>query len=167
VRTDCRQVFTNQELDQRTSTKIHHLCQLMAKGKAVPKSIRWIVVRLSTTMTEDEISMYTDIGVRTVQKILVHFKQTGNVGELQKMRPQLHRSLCDFDIQVRHNCFVYSQIMTDAHWQYLHTTLNKTPDLYLDELRLELEQMCGVSVSMSTIWRTLVKSGYTMKKACR
>ena len=57
--------------------------------------------------------------------------------------------------------------MTDAHWQYLHAALNKTPDLYLDELRLELEQMCGVSVSMSTIWRTLVKSGYTMKKACR
>ena len=72
----------------------------MAKGKAVPESIRWIVVRLSTTMTEDEISMYTDIGVRTVRKILAHFKQTGNVGELQKMRLQLHRSLCVFDIQV-------------------------------------------------------------------
>jgi transposase len=40
------------------------------------------------------------------------------------------------------------------------------PDLYLDELRMELLETCGVSVSESTIWRTLVKGGYSMKKVC-
>ncbi|KAF8812198.1 hypothetical protein BYT27DRAFT_7018858, partial [Phlegmacium glaucopus] len=39
-----------------------------------------------------------------------------------------------------------------------------SPDLYLDELRLELQERHGVSVSISTIWRTLRKGGYTMKK---
>jgi hypothetical protein len=48
----------------------------------------------------------------------------------------------------------------------MHTVLDNRPDLYLDEMRLELEQVCGVSVSLPTIWRTLVKSGYTMKKVC-
>jgi len=49
-------------------------------------------------------------------------------------------------------------------YQFLHTTLNNMPDLYLDELRLELQETCGVSVSIPTVWRTLVKGGYTMKK---
>jgi len=43
-------------------------------------------------------------------------------------------------------------------------TLSSTPDLYLDELRLELQERCGVTVSTSTIWRTLIKGGYRMKK---
>jgi hypothetical protein len=42
--------------------------------------------------------------------------------------------------------------------------LSNTPDLYLDELRWELQEVCGVSVSVSTIWRTLIKGGYSMKK---
>ena len=46
----------------------------------------------------------------------------------------------------------------------MHMALNNAPDLYLDELRLELEQVCGVAVSLQTIWRTLIKSGYTIKK---
>jgi hypothetical protein len=38
------------------------------------------------------------------------------------------------------------------------------PDLYLDEMRLELEATFGKPVSISTIWRTLSAAGYTMKK---
>ena len=34
----------------------------------------------------------------------------------------------------------------------------------MDELHLELEEKHGVSVSASTIWRTLVKGGHSMKK---
>lgn len=43
--------------------------------------------------------------------------------------------------------------------------LSSTPDLYLDELRLELQERLGVTVS-STILRTLIKGGYSMKKVC-
>lgn len=39
-------------------------------------------------------------------------------------------------------------------------------DVYLDELHPELEERLGVSVATSTIWRSLVKGGYSMKKAC-
>ena len=44
--------------------------------------------------------------------------------------------------------------------------LSSTPDLYLDELRLELQETSGVNVLIPTIWRALVKGGYTMKKVC-
>jgi hypothetical protein len=48
--------------------------------------------------------------------------------------------------------------------KHLFNTLSTEPDLYLDELRLELQERLGISVSTSTVWRTLRKGGYTMKK---
>ena len=36
--------------------------------------------------------------------------------------------------------------------------------MYLDELCLELEEIHKVSAATSTIWRTLVKGGYSMKR---
>jgi hypothetical protein len=49
-------------------------------------------------------------------------------------------------------------------FQHLLTVVTKKPDLYLDELRMELEAKCGVSVTPNTIWRTLQRGGFTMKK---
>jgi len=76
----------------------------MTRGKTIPEDIHWIVIRLGsgTTMNEDEIAMYTDIGVRSVRKILAFFRRTGGVDFPQKLAPpQLHKTLCDYDIEVR------------------------------------------------------------------
>ncbi|KIJ10946.1 hypothetical protein PAXINDRAFT_85248, partial [Paxillus involutus ATCC 200175] len=43
-------------------------------------------------------------------------------------------------------------------------TVQKTPDLYLDELQEMLAALCDVRISRSTIWRTLRRSRFTMKK---
>jgi hypothetical protein len=48
--------------------------------------------------------------------------------------------------------------------QFLLGTINKQPDLYLDELQEMLEVNCGRSVSCSTVWRVLRKGGLTLKK---
>ena len=45
-------------------------------------------------------------------------------------------------------------------------SIQRAPDLYLDELRELLTITCGVDVSESTIWRTLKRAGFTMKKVC-
>ena len=50
--------------------------------------------------------------------------------------------------------------------KHLFNTLSSTLDLYLDELQLELQERHGVSVSISTIGRTLKRGGYSMKKVC-
>ncbi|KAI0324835.1 hypothetical protein GY45DRAFT_1288267, partial [Cubamyces sp. BRFM 1775] len=50
------------------------------------------------------------------------------------------------------------------HLQYLTTFLQHSPDVYLLEMRDQLEHMCGVSVSISTVWRTLKTLGFTCKK---
>ncbi|KIJ06814.1 hypothetical protein PAXINDRAFT_38870, partial [Paxillus involutus ATCC 200175] len=43
-------------------------------------------------------------------------------------------------------------------------TVEKAPDLYLDELQEMLAVSCGVQVARSTVWRTLRSKGFTMKK---
>jgi hypothetical protein len=48
--------------------------------------------------------------------------------------------------------------------QFLLGTIEKAPDLYLDELQEILAALCGRTVSKSTIWCTLHKTGFTMKK---
>ena len=72
----------------------------MVWGKAIPEAVQWIIIRLSTTMKVDEISMYTDVGTRSVKRILAHFRKTGDVKDAKRKRPQLHQVLCDYDIQV-------------------------------------------------------------------
>ncbi|KAF9490687.1 hypothetical protein BDN71DRAFT_1343785, partial [Pleurotus eryngii] len=39
-----------------------------------------------------------------------------------------------------------------------------SPDVYLDELQEMLGGRLGVEVSLSTVWRALRRSGFTLKK---
>ncbi|KAF9504670.1 hypothetical protein BS47DRAFT_1254205, partial [Hydnum rufescens UP504] len=56
-------------------------------------------------------------------------------------------------------------ILSQGNVNYLKATLDRTPDTYLDELRDDIEDNCGApNVSLSTIWRTLQRSGITRKK---
>ena len=48
--------------------------------------------------------------------------------------------------------------------QFLLGTIQKTLDLYLDELKEMLTASSGVEVSHATIWRALRRAGFTMKK---
>jgi transposase len=72
----------------------------MAKGKIISEEVRWIIIRLSTTMREEEIAMYTDVHAWTVRKILVQFQQKGGVEEPKQAVPKGNQVLCDYDIQV-------------------------------------------------------------------
>lgn len=48
--------------------------------------------------------------------------------------------------------------------QILFGSIRKQPDYYLDELQEIMNTTCGVEVSKATVWRTLHKAGFTMKK---
>ena len=48
----------------------------------------------------------------------------------------------------------------------MFSAVNDVPDIYLDELQMELKEAFGVSADKSTIWRALRRKGYTMKKVC-
>jgi hypothetical protein len=48
--------------------------------------------------------------------------------------------------------------------EFLQNSVNNTCDIYLDELKDSLGTICGREISESTIWRTLKRCGYRMKK---
>ncbi|KAJ6472084.1 hypothetical protein C8R45DRAFT_836066, partial [Mycena sanguinolenta] len=42
--------------------------------------------------------------------------------------------------------------------------IKRTPDMYLYEMKAELQELCHVDVSLWTIWTVLHQRGYTRKK---
>ncbi|KAI6033566.1 hypothetical protein BKA83DRAFT_4044741, partial [Pisolithus microcarpus] len=92
------------------------------------------------------IAMCLDLSTRTIQRVLAHFWTYGTIpnpgdGTDEEMRVR-KRQLRDF----------------------LLGTVQNSPDLYLDELQQMLEASCGVYVSRATVWRTLCRGGFMMKK---
>ncbi len=86
--------------------------QLMGQGKRISEEVRWIIIRLGTTMTEEEVAMYANVSERTVHKILAHFKQTGSVEEPKQLIPRAHQVLCEYDIQVRIHSSIRKYLLT-------------------------------------------------------
>ncbi|KAF8546669.1 hypothetical protein OG21DRAFT_1371241, partial [Imleria badia] len=57
--------------------------------------------------------------------------------------------------------------LTQSLLQFLLGTIEKSPDVYLDELQEMLATSCDVYVSRATVWRMLRKADFTMKKLLR
>ena len=72
----------------------------MVSGQAIPEAVHWIVIRLSTAMTPEDVAMHTDLGLSSVKKILAYFRKTGGVNVPERLKPQVHRSLCDYHVEV-------------------------------------------------------------------
>ncbi|KAJ7189220.1 Homeodomain-like protein [Mycena filopes] len=121
----------------------------MPKGKPVSEDLRWSVVCMHTVgVSIQSISDYTDVSKRQIYRIVNLFQTTGKVVTAsQRKRTGRTRHLTSDDVA------------------YLQGCLDVSCDRYLDELQLGLEETCGRTVSQSTVWRALKRSGYTMKKA--
>lgn len=48
--------------------------------------------------------------------------------------------------------------------KFLLASVTDRNDMYLDELKEVLEERCGLSVSESTVWRTLQRAGFRLKE---
>jgi hypothetical protein len=51
----------------------------MTKGRPISWDIQWVVVRMSRTVPLQEIAVYTDISIRSIERILAHFRKFGSV----------------------------------------------------------------------------------------
>ena len=71
----------------------------MPQGKAISPEVQWIIVRLCATMSDREVSMYTDISERRVKDIRLRFAGEGIAPRVK--HPTLHRrGFLDEDLQV-------------------------------------------------------------------
>ena len=139
----------------------------MVSGSKLSPEIHWIVIRLSARLTQEDILTYTGISIAAVHNILNYFKKyqtirAGKDGE-EKERKKLQGQLRDVDVQVHHILFFYSML---TEYQYLLDRVERSPDLYLDELQELLARDCGATASLATVWRKLRLAGLTKKKVC-
>jgi hypothetical protein len=48
--------------------------------------------------------------------------------------------------------------------QFLESCIERQPDIFLTEMQDQLQEICGVDISISTISRTIRRRGFTRKK---
>ena len=88
----------------------------MGQGKAISEPVQWIVIQLSSILSNEDVSTYTGVSQHTVQRILHHFNQTSYVILPKDSRGQPCTALCDYDVEV-------CQSQYPAHFTDLHTSL--------------------------------------------
>ncbi|THU88254.1 hypothetical protein K435DRAFT_613697, partial [Dendrothele bispora CBS 962.96] len=92
-----------------------------------------------------DIAHDLNMPLRVVQRVLQTWRE---IGEVCRERKGLGRA----------------QILSDCHMQLLITLVEHSPDLYLDEIQLQLSVQYGVHVSLATVYRSLKRLGYSQKK---
>ena len=104
--------------------------------------LRWRLVWLSMVhrMTSSAISLQMCISERSVKRYLRLFQLTGNV----KLKSQRHGP---------------QPLLGDYEQLILHRLIAKNTGIYLHELQHKLHDLFGVTISVSTICRTLRRMG--------
>ncbi|KAF8510557.1 Homeodomain-like protein [Hysterangium stoloniferum] len=97
-----------------------------------------------------EIATNLDMSIRVVHRTLQLWQEIGDVIRDPKT----------YNIRGR------PTLMNETACNYMMKLLESRPNMYLDEIALELADTLGVMLSLSTVHRTLKLLGYTTKKVC-
>jgi hypothetical protein len=73
----------------------------MARGKAISEEVQWIVIRLATKMKPDDISMYTGISIRSVERIIAYFQSNQDVPAPKPLISERRKKLGEVELEVR------------------------------------------------------------------
>ncbi|KAI5980551.1 hypothetical protein EDC04DRAFT_2618347 [Pisolithus marmoratus] len=99
----------------------------MPQGQKTGADIQWAIVWLSKFLDHERIGMCLNLSTCTVQRVLSHFHATGTIpndkGDEEMIKKPRSKHLRDIDVE------------------FLLGTVQKTPDLYLDELHLPNEDL--------------------------
>ncbi|KAG8802881.1 hypothetical protein FRC16_008491 [Serendipita sp. 398] len=116
----------------------------MTRGELVQPDVCRAIVYMSSIYTAEEISLALRRPIRTVYAILA--KARSGADFLPK--PRGPRG---------------SYVLSEQDIQYLIMLIQRSPDLYLDELKERLFEGTGASPSIPTIYRALRRAGFTRK----
>ncbi|KIJ56997.1 hypothetical protein M422DRAFT_80294, partial [Sphaerobolus stellatus SS14] len=95
-----------------------------------------------------QISQELDISLRVVERILQLWNEIGSVVCNPKEYSKRGRPM----------------VLNEMACNYMMHLVDNDPDLYLDEIALELTETLGVTPALSTVHRTLEMLGYSTKK---
>jgi transcription initiation factor IIE alpha subunit len=71
----------------------------MTRGSKIPAEVQWIVIRLSSLLKKEDISVYTGISVRSVERILLYFHAHGTIQSRESEQGR-KKHLRDLDVEV-------------------------------------------------------------------
>lgn len=141
----------------------------MAAGKKLSAEICRVIVRMKTLKFHPwVISAITSVSIRSIERVMAHYRRTGTVPETAKKRPRaVKRTVTTEQKMVRAlfpvllQCLIIVGLFDE---QFLYRIVTEHPDIYLLELQEKLMLTFGVRVHPSTIWRALTLGGLSKKK---
>ncbi|KAJ7447641.1 Homeodomain-like protein, partial [Mycena latifolia] len=120
----------------------------MPRGKALSDDLRGVILNIGMTQDILNIVKLTGVKRRTIERIFADYRNKGTV-----MREHMHQELRGR----KHS-------LTVRGTKFLCGIVRHSPDTYLAELQEILEDRLGVDVHESTLWRSLQRCGFMMKK---
>jgi transposase len=133
------------------------------KGKEVSEDLCWVIVRMEPLLSRGDIETYTGVSKRNIRRILARWRSTGEVKARKDRRLRGRpRHLTSDDVAVSTGSLNFVSLL--RKFKFIHGSLNRHCDTYLDEIQEGLLETCGVEASVTNIWRAMRRSGYTMKK---
>ncbi|KAI0313210.1 hypothetical protein OF83DRAFT_1044054, partial [Amylostereum chailletii] len=112
----------------------------------IPPPIKELVIKMHNQgLTRSDIRELTGVAERTQRRFTSLYHRTGEVA--------VTALLCG-----------RRRTLNGVDCSFLEALIERTPDINFTELQHDLFLLCNVTVSLSTISRTLRRLGYTRKK---
>ena len=112
-----------------------------------------------------EIEGLTGVSRRQIFRIRKAWETTGFVEpEIPRKKTGRPRFLTAEEEMVSSSPISCRALTDEASNQYIIECVEKTPDIYLEDLQLQVLDNLGVKVSQKLIWETLRRNNLTMKK---
>jgi transposase len=114
-------------------------------GRHISNELKEMALSMSLQgLTDTEVHEFTGISVRSLKRLRSVHRRTGEVSR-KPLDPGRPRTL------------------TSMQSQFLCDCVERRPDMALSELQTELQDVCGVDTSVTTVARSLQREGFTMK----
>jgi transcription initiation factor IIE alpha subunit len=78
----------------------------MPWGTKILPEVQWIVVRLSSVFDKDEISIYTGLSVRSIERVLQYFNTHQTIKNPTEEKREKRCALRDIDVEVLPDHFI-------------------------------------------------------------
>jgi transposase len=137
----------------------------MTRGKPLSDDLRKVILNMGMTRDISTIVELTRLKCRTVERIFQDYRNKGMV-MWEHLYKELHgqkHSLTVSNTKVKFRC-ASPKPLSKFLLKFLCGLVRHSPDNYLAELQEILEDRLGLEVNESTIWRSLKRCGFIMKK---
>ena len=135
------------------------------RGRKISTDLKYTILALGGLHSVPEIAALTAVSRRQIHRIRKNWETTGCV-EPDRARKRTGRPrFLTPDEEAVSSFFLYHRAAFDETWiQYVIACVERTPDIYLEDVQSQLVVDLGLMVSRKLIWKTLQRNGLTMKK---